>query len=260
MSEPGETRKQSAVAWITGGGSGIGRALALGLARRGWRVVISGRTTEKLDAVVREAAGGAGEVIARRADVTDRAALDATLSALERELGPVQLCILNAGTYRPLPADELDVELFRETVEVNLLGVVNALGAVLPGMRRRGRGQVLVMGSVVGYRGLPSAAAYGATKAALINMTESLHRPLGREGVRLRIVNPGFVRTPLTDQNRFAMPFLLEPDDAAERILRRLDGRSFEIAFPWAFVALLMLMRCLPYRLFFPLIAKVTGR
>ena len=170
------------------------------------------------------------------------------------------LCVLNAGTYRPASAVELDVDLFRRTMETNFLGVVHALAAVLPPMRARGQGQVLVMGSVVGYRGLPAAAAYGATKAALINMAESLHRPLAREGVRLRIVNPGFVRTPLTDQNPFPMPFLLEPEDAAERILRRLDGSGFEIAFPGVFVALLKLLRCLPYRLFFPLVGRITGK
>jgi NAD(P)-dependent dehydrogenase (short-subunit alcohol dehydrogenase family) len=248
------------VAWVTGGGSGIGRALALKLARRGWRVAVSGRTAEKLDAVVRAAEASPGRILPCPADVTDRSAVEETVALVERDLGPIELCVLNAGTYQPRPPDEVDVDLFRRTVEVNLMGVVHGLGAVLVPMRERRHGQVLVMGSVVGYRGLPSAAAYGATKAGLINMAEALHRPLANEGIRLRIVNPGFVRTPLTDQNEFPMPFLMEAEDAAERILRRLDRSGFEIAFPGRFVALLKLLRCLPYRLALPLIGRATGQ
>lgn len=168
--------------------------------------------------------------------------------------------ILNAGTHAPLAAADFAVEPVRMLVETNLMGVVHGLVAVMPRFIARGAGHIAVVSSVAGYRGLPTAAAYGATKAALINMCEALMPDLERHGVRLSLINPGFVRTPLTDQNDFPMPFLMEVDEAARRIVSGLDSRRFEITFPRRLSWPLKLMRCLPYALYFPLTRQLLPR
>jgi short-subunit dehydrogenase len=139
------------------------------------------------------------------------------------------------------------------------MGAVNGLAAVLPTLIDRRAGHVAVVASVAGYRGLPNASAYGATKAALINMCESLKTQLDRLGVTISLINPGFVRTPLTDKNKFPMPFLMEPEDAARAIFEGMARKKFEIAFPTRFVLILKVLRMLPYRLYFKLVRKATG-
>ena len=242
--------------WLVGASSGIGRALALRLAGDGWRVAISARSEARLRQLAGQAP--AGRLLVWPLDVTDAGAVARVLEGIEREAGAVDIAILNAGDYEPMPLAGFDIALFRRLMEVNYLGVVHCLGALLPVLRRRGRGQVLVTASVAGYRGLPQAAPYGASKAALINLAESLQPELARAGVALRVINPGFVDTPLTRRNRFAMPFLMSPVQAADRIAARLERGGFEISFPLPFVALLKLLRCLPYRLYFYLVRKAT--
>jgi NAD(P)-dependent dehydrogenase (short-subunit alcohol dehydrogenase family) len=244
------------LAWITGASTGIGRALALRLARDGWRVAASARGAEMLASL---AAEGGGAIHAFPLDVTDAAAGARVLAEIERALGPVDLAVVNAGTHAPTPADAFDPAVVRRLVEVNLLGAANTLAAVMPEMIRRRAGQIAVVASVAGYRGLPRAAAYSASKAGLIALAEGLKFDLDRHGVKIQVINPGFVRTPLTDKNDFAMPFLMEVDDAVDRIVRGLAGDSFEIAFPRRFVWILRLLGLLPDRLYFPLVAKATG-
>jgi short-subunit dehydrogenase len=140
--------------------------------------------------------------------------------------------------------------------ETNFLGVINVLSAVLPVFRKRSSGHVSWIASVAGYRGLPKAAAYGPTKAALINLAESLRPELEAEGVTVSVINPGFVKTPLTAQNDFPMPFLMEPDEAARLTIAGLASRRFEIAYPRPFVAILKFARLLPYRIYFALIRR----
>ena len=243
--------------WITGASSGIGRAVALRYARDGWTVLASARGAAALADL---AAEGDGRIHPLPLDITDPAAVEAALAEAERLHGPVDCAILNAGTHRPFDAEHFDVSAFRGLVETNLMGTVHCLGAVLPRMLGRNGGQIAVVSSVAGYSGLPTAAAYGATKAALINMCEALHLECARKGVDLRLVDPGFVRTPLTDRNEFPMPFLMEADDAAERLFRGLtEGRSFEIVFPRRLAWILKFLRQLPYFIYFPLVRKATG-
>jgi NAD(P)-dependent dehydrogenase (short-subunit alcohol dehydrogenase family) len=239
------------VVWITGAGKGIGRALALLLARRGATVAASARSEADLASLAAEAQAAGGRLVAFPLDVTDGPATEATVAAIERRLGAIDQAVLNAGTHMPVTAAEFSAGPFRHLVEVNLLGAVNGLAALIPSMTARKAGRIAVVGSVAGYRGLPGAAAYGATKAALINMGEALRPDLMRHGIVLQVVNPGFVRTPLTDRNDFPMPFLIEADDAARRIAKGLATDRFEIAFPRQFVLLLKLLRCLPYGLYF---------
>jgi short-subunit dehydrogenase len=183
-----------------------------------------------------------------------------TVDRIEGDLGPIEQAVLAAGTHHPISADAFLAQDLARLVEVNLLGVANALEPLMRTMIGRGRGRIAVVSSVAGYRGLPTSAYYGATKAALINLAESLKFDLDRQGVQMQLINPGFVETPLTDKNPFPMPFLISTETAAERIAEGLRKSSFEISFPRRFTCLLKLMRCLPYRLYFPLIARATGR
>jgi NAD(P)-dependent dehydrogenase (short-subunit alcohol dehydrogenase family) len=247
------------VAWVTGASSGIGAALCLGLARAGWTVAASARRADRLGALAAEPDAG-GRIHPVPVDVTDEPAVRAAVAGIEDRLGPIASAVLNAGDYTPMPARDFDTALFRRLVEVNYLGVVHGVGAVLPRQLERRVGQILINASVAGYRGLPRAAPYGASKAALINLAESLRAELQGSGVRIRLINPGFVRTPLTDKNDFAMPALLDPAAAAAAVLREFDGDGFEITFPKRFTFLMKLLRCLPYRWYFALLRARTGR
>lgn len=255
MAEPIERPR---LAWITGGGSGIGRQVALQLVDRGWRVAVSGRTEARLEET-RRLTDRPEAVIPMVLDVTDPQAVRALVERLCKDHGVPELAILNAGDYRPMGLADFDLDLFHRLTRVNYLGAVNCLAALLPALRSVGTGQILLTASLSGYRGLPRAAPYGATKAALISLAESLHNELRAEGIRLRVVNPGFVRSELTDKNDFKMPFLLEPEAAARHIVRGIERDGFEIAFPLPFVAILKLLRLLPYRLYFPLTRRMLA-
>ncbi len=232
--------------WVTGASSGIGRALALELATRGRRVAVSARRAEALAALAQEAETLPGQVIPLPLDITDQKAVSETLAKIERDLGPLAVAVLNAGVHIPTKAKALAPEDFRSLVELNLMGTLYCLAAAVEPMRARRRGQIAVVGSVAGYFGLPTAAGYGMTKAGLINMTQALQPELAAMGIKLQLVNPGFVKTPLTDRNRFPMPFLMPVDKAAARLLKGLESERFEIVFPWRLAALLRLLRALP--------------
>ncbi|HUK61097.1 MAG TPA: SDR family NAD(P)-dependent oxidoreductase [Stellaceae bacterium] len=243
--------------WITGASSGIGRELALHYARAGATVAASARRREELDAL---AAMVPGRIHAFPVDVADAGAMASAVPAIETAIGPLDLAILGAGTFTPLEIDGFDVALFRRHVEINYMGVVHGIAALLPHFLARGSGYFAVIASVAGYRGLPTAAAYGPTKAALINLCEALKPDLDKRGVGISIVNPGFVRTAMTEANKFAMPFLMEPEDAARRIAEGLAAGRFEVAFPRRFTFMLKLARLLPYGLYFRLVRRATGR
>jgi len=246
------------VVWITGASSGIGRALALRLAGEGSTVFASARSADGLRELEAEAAGLPGRIRPLPVDVTDREAVIAAVEAMG-EAGPIDLAVLNAGTYLPVEAARFDAARFEAQVAVNLVGTANCLQALLPGMVARRAGRMALVASVAGYRGLPTGAAYGATKAALINLAESLRLELHGTGVTVQLVNPGFVRTPLTDRNDFRMPFLMPVDKAAARMARGFRTDRFEITFPKRFTWQLKLLRLLPYALYFPLARRATG-
>jgi short-subunit dehydrogenase len=246
----------SGIVWITGASSGIGRALALRLAREGRRVVVSARGAEALEALAREAGPN---LTTLPLDTTDEAACETAVAWIESEIGPVALAVLNAGTHLPTPAATLAVAPFRKLVETNLMGTVNALVPALAAMRARKAGHIAVVASVAGYGGLPTAAAYGATKAGLINMCEALKLECDAFGVKLQLVDPGFVRTPLTDRNPFPMPFLMEVDDAVDAFVAGLASDRFEIVFPRRFGWLLKFLNMLPYGLYFRIVRRMTG-
>ncbi|MGB1876661.1 MAG: SDR family NAD(P)-dependent oxidoreductase [Rhodospirillaceae bacterium] len=248
------------ILWITGAGKGIGKAVALAYAAHGWSVAVSARTESDLAAVSKEALDAKlpGKIVGFPLDVIDHDAVKQTFKSIEADLGQIDQIIFNAGTHAPTPPTELSVQPFRTLMEVNYMGSVNGLDAVLPTLIDRKSGHVAIVASVAGYSGLPNAAAYGATKAALINMCESLKTQLDAFGVTISVINPGFVRTPLTDQNEFPMPFLMEPEDAAQAVFAGMEKGKFEISFPTPFVLILKFLRLLPYWLYFPLVKKMT--
>lgn len=246
----------SKVCWITGAGSGIGRELARQMARDGWTVAISGRRAAALAGT----SDGAAEIHSWPLDVTSRTAVNETIAAIEARHGPIDLAILSAAQYQPMDFDDFDAATFAAMMDSNVLGVANCLDPLIKVMRPRAQGQIAIVASVAGYRGLPKAAGYGAGKAALINMAEALRPAAELAGIRLQIINPGFVATPMTERNRFPMPFLIDAEDAATRIRKGLGRSNFEIAFPRRFALLLKIGRLLPYRLYFAVTRRMIGR
>ncbi len=250
-------RPADGAAWITGASGGIGRATALRLARDGWTVHATARGAEALDTLAAEPAGP-GRIVPAPGDVTDADAMRDIVARITAQ-GPLALVILNAGVYTPMRAETFDATTARKMFDVNLGGVANGLDPVLKYMLPRRTGVIALTASVAGYRGLPDAAAYSATKAGLIAMAEALALDLIDLGVRISVINPGFVDTDATAVNDFEMPFLMKPDEAAARIVEGLKKPGFEIAFPRRFSYLLRLIGLLPDRAYFAVLRRMTG-
>jgi len=244
--------------WLVGASSGIGLAVAEQLHARGARVIVSARQQPLLQAFVEAHPGS--EAVAL--DVTDAQAVREAAVGLRSE-GPLDLVCYCAGHYRPMRADSLALPELLKHQQVNLTGALHVVAAVVPGLlesARAGRAPHLsLVASVAGWRGLPQGLAYGPTKAALINLAETLFLDLRPHGIGVSIVNPGFVDTPLTRQNDFAMPALLTPAQAADAMLRGWARGGFEVHFPRRFTCWLKLLRVLPYRWYFALVHRMTG-
>lgn len=247
-------------AWITGAGKGIGRALAERLARHGWTVYASARTEDDLKDLADAAKSSRGDILPLPLDITDRDACAAAVGRIAEDGQSLGLVILNAGTHTPTPADDFDAETVGGLIETNLNGTVNCLAPAMKLLISQGCGHIAVVASLAGYRGLPRAAAYSASKAGLIAMAEALSPELRRKGVGISVINPGFVKTPLTDRNTFEMPCLIEVDEAVDAIVKGLQRGKFEIAFPTRFVLFMRLLRALPYAIYFRLTEKILER
>jgi short-subunit dehydrogenase len=230
-------------AWVVGASSGIGAATARELVSRGARVAISARRQDQLTKV----AGGL--MLAVPADVTDAQGLQAAADRVRAELGPIDLVLLNAGYWHQMHATSWDTEVFRRHVEVNLVGMSNGIGAVLPEMIARGSGVIAGVASVAGYRGIARSEAYGATKAGQINLLEALRSQLVGKGVHVTTICPGFVRTEMTADNSFPMPFIIEADEAARAICDGLERDRNEIVFPVRMAILMKAARLVPVSL-----------
>ncbi len=239
--------------WLVGASSGIGEATAHALHGLGARVVVSARKTALLDAFVLAHPGS----LAISLDVTDAAAVKAAAAEL-LALGPLDCVVYCAGHYQAMRADKLNLADMKRHVDVNYTGALHVVDAVLPAMLARGTGHLSLMGSVAGFGGLPNSLAYGPTKAALINLAETLYLDLRPKGLGVSIINPGFVQTPLTAGNTFTMPALLTPEQAAQAILKGWAQGAFEVHFPKRFTLWLKALRLLPYRAYFYLVARAT--
>lgn len=238
------------IVWITGASSGIGREAARQYAQLGHTVSISARNSEALRALAVDCRDYTGELFPAVMDLTD---VDQTAAGFEdicKNVGVPDLTILNAGTYERNTASAFDRSVFETTMNINFMGTVNCLQQVVPACLERGSGHIVVVSSVAGYRGLPGASAYGASKAALINMVEAMHPELAARGVCISLVNPGFVRTPLTDKNKFPMPFLMDVDDAVRAMIAGIESQRAEVTFPKRFTWMLKLLRVLPITLY----------
>ncbi len=252
-------RPQDGVVWITGASSGIGRGVALEFARRGWTVAASARRESELEALAREASGLKGRIIAHPVDVTDAESMERVAAAIETAHGPIALAFFNAGIAPYMTAPNIDVAAVKQAFDVNVFGVVHGLAAIMPRMAARGFGQIGVNASIAGYGGLPRAAAYGATKAAMIHMCEALRFDCENLGLVMQVINPGFVETPLTGKNDFPMPFLVKQDDAARRVVDGFATGGFEITFPRRFAYMVKAINLLPYPLYFAIVSRMTG-
>lgn len=243
------------VIWITGASSGIGREVALRLAASGAKVAVSARSADKLADL--EAASL--NIKAYPLDVADLAATQATAAAIASDLGPIDLAILNAGVWVPMDAESYDATGITRAMAVNYSGVTNALGPLIPAMIARKSGHIAIVSSVAGYRGLPVAIAYAPTKAALISLAESLHPDLMDHNVKMTVINPGFVDTPMTKVNSFPMPFMVTTERATHSIINGLISGSFEIVFPWRMKLMSKVTRLLPYWAYFGIINSLPA-
>jgi short-subunit dehydrogenase len=248
--------------WITGAGKGIGRAVAWEYVKHGWTVAVSSRTQADLDALIQEALAAKlpGRIAAFTVDVTDYDAVKQAFKDIEQDVGQIDQVIFNAGTHIPNAATNFNVASFRTLMEINFMGSVNGLSAVVPTFIARRAGHIAIVASVAGYCGLPLASAYGASKAALINMCEALKPEMEAAGVTLSVINPGFVRTPLTAKNKFQMPFLIDSDVAARHIYAGMAKGKFEIVFPLAFALILKALRMMPYAVYFAITRKIIPK
>jgi NAD(P)-dependent dehydrogenase (short-subunit alcohol dehydrogenase family) len=242
------------VAWIIGGGSGIGAAVARMLADEGWTVAISGRRRERLAEVVL----GRPRVHPYPLDVTDEAAIAATVAAIAQAFGRIDLTVFSAVATQPTRIGEYDVAKYRAAFDTNLFAFIGVAQHLILQLEEQGGGRIAAITSLAGYFGLPSSGAYAASKAALMILLETMRTELAPRRIIVQMVAPGFVKSELTDRNKYPMPLLMETDAAARRVVDGLTRSDrFEIAFPWQMVWAVKTMRWLPYPLFFWIAARM---
>ncbi|HXO41902.1 MAG TPA: SDR family NAD(P)-dependent oxidoreductase [Thermoanaerobaculia bacterium] len=247
-------------ALVTGASSGLGRSLAAWLAARGVTVVAAARRRAKLDELREEAARTGGVIEPLELDVADVAAVRERLLEVDGREGGLDLVVANAGAGELTPARKLDWETCERILRVNVLGAAATLTAALPGMLARNRGHLVAIASIAAVRGLPNNAAYGGSKAFLRTFMESLRVDLSTTGVKTTCVFPGFVKSEMTAPNKFAMPFLLETDDAAARIGRAIFAQRAELWFPWQMALLARPLSLLPAALYVSLIRRTSPK
>ena len=243
------------VIWITGASSGIGKALALKFANEGWQVAASARRENLLNeiSVLNE------NISSFPLDVTNKDNCKETFQLIKNKYQNIDICFFSTGTWDPKKEKEIDVDQMKKVMEVNFFGTLNCIKVVENYFREKNSGHISIVSSIAGYRGLPNSTGYGASKAALNNLAESLYFDFGRYNVRVSLISPGFIKTPMTDKNQFKMPFLKTSEYAAEKIYNGLvNGSSFEIDFPKELTLILKFLKILPDWLYFKIIRKLT--
>jgi len=242
--------------WITGASSGIGKALALKFAKENWNVAISARRKELLDQIAENE-----NISSFPLDVTDDNKVQEVFSNILSEFKGIDLCVFCSGAYDPKLEQEINKQQIRKIMDINFFGVLNCVKAVEDYFKNKKKGQISIVSSVAAYRGLPNSSGYGPSKAALTNLTESLYFDFKKHNVRISLVSPGFIKTPLTSQNTFNMPFIKTPEFAADKMYNGLTkGNAFEIHFPKELTLFLKFLRILPYRAYLFLINKFVKR
>ncbi|HEX8352157.1 MAG TPA: SDR family NAD(P)-dependent oxidoreductase [Pyrinomonadaceae bacterium] len=238
------------VVLITGASSGIGQALAVELGRRGARLGLTARRAEELLRVADEVGRAGGEAMALPADVRDPEALKEAAARVRERWGRIDVLVANAGMSTTTAGTQLNAGEAGDVISINVLGVVNSVAAVLPHMLERGAGHLVAISSLASYRGMPKSGAYSASKAAVSTFFESLRVDLRKSRIDVTVIHPGFIRTPMTANRKKKLPFLLEPGDAACRIIRAVERRARTYAFPWQLASLVRVIRHIPGRLY----------
>ena len=242
--------------WITGASSGIGKALAEKFASEGWKVAASARRKEILDKM-----SSHENIFSYPLDVTNQDQIKISFKKIIEDFNGLDLCVFSSGTYDPKLEQEINVKQNKFVMETNFFGVLYCVNAVENYFKNKKNGHISIVSSVAAYRGLPNSSGYGPSKAALTNLTESLYFDFKKHNVRISLVSPGFIKTPLTDKNEFPMPFIKSPEFAAEKMFNGLTkSKAFEIHFPKALTILLKIFRVLPYKIYLFLIDKGVKR
>jgi len=239
--------------WITGASSGIGKALAIKFSKEGWNVAISARRENLLE----EIAKSNNNIYPFPLDVTNSEKCKSIFESVIKKTGEINISVFCTGIHDPKSEKKLNIEKIREIMEVNFFGTVNSINAVYDYYKEKKSGQISIVSSVAGYRGLPAAGAYCASKSALSSFAESLYFDLKRFNVRVSLVNPGFIKTPMTDQNDFPMPMMKSAEFAAEQMFKGLtQKKAFEIHFPVAFTSMMKVLKVIPNGLYFKIVEK----
>ena len=242
--------------WITGASSGIGKAVAEKFAREQWKVAISARRENLLKEIAQQK-----NIYSYPLDVTELQKTKEVFSNILNDFDGLDLCIFCSGTYNPKLESQINIDQIKNVMNVNFFGVLNCINAAENYFKEKKSGHISIVSSIAGYRGLPNSSGYGPSKAALTNFTESIYFDFKKFGVRVSVVSPGFIKTPLTDKNEFPMPFLKTPEYAAEKIFNGLiKSNSFEIHFPKGLTLTLKFLRILPYKLYLFLVDRLVKR
>ncbi len=241
--------------WITGASSGIGKALAVKFAKEGWSVAISARRKELLDNLAKTDPN----ISSFPLDVTRPEDCFQTFENILKKYSSINLCVFSTGIYDPKTEKDINLKQIENVMKVNFFGTLNCIKAVEDYLKNKKEGHISIMSSVAGYRGLPNSSGYGPSKAALINLSESLYFDFKRYKVRISLISPGFIKTPLTDKNNFKMPFLKSAEYAADKIYNGLiKSNSFEITFPKQLTIIMKIFKILPNKIYLYLINKLT--
>ena len=242
--------------WITGASSGIGKAVAEKFALEGWKVAVSARRKEVLDEMTKTQ-----NIFSYPLDVTNEDQINSVFQKILNDFGELDLCLFSSGTYDPKNVKKIDPDKIKNVIKVNFFGVVDCVKTVEDYFKKRKSGHISIVSSIASYRGLPNSSGYGPSKAALTNFCESIYFDFKKFNVRISVISPGFIKTPLTDKNNFPMPFLKTVDFAAEKIFKGLvKEKAFEIDFPKGLTLILKFLRILPYKLYLFLVDKLVKR
>ena len=250
-------KKSKKVVWITGGGTGIGKELAKSFADLNYKVIISGRRVEKINEVMKYKPDCIKPI---QLDVTKPNKCKNTVSSIIKNFGDIDVIILNAAAYSPGSLDKLEPLKIKSIIETNILGPINCLAPVLEKMKKNKKGHLVFMSSPAGYRGLPGAGIYGVTKSALTFFAETLKIELDSFKIKVQVIHPGFVKTPMTDKNTFEMPFMISAKSATEQIMKNIFLNKFEIFFPKRLILPMKIMSMLPDKIYFYLMKKLVKK
>ena len=241
--------------WITGGSTGIGKALAIKFSKEGWNVIISARREN----LIKEISNDYENIHSFPLDVTDKLQCKKVFEQIRDKFDNIDICFFSTGTWDPKREKDIDVDQIENVFKVNFFGTLNSIKAVEEYFKNKKKGTISIVSSIAGYRGLPNSTGYGPSKSALNNLAESLYFDFKRYNVKVCLVSPGFIKTPMTDKNDFKMPFLKSSDYAADKIYDGLVNRDvFEIHFPKSLTVILKILSLLPIKLYFAIIGKLT--